>query len=84
MRVNKGAAIKTGSGIKLKILEVYCSIEAQIVLIRDQGPKWKRQPASRPAIEFGRDAIELIFKIKIEIEDLIEQITNWRLIWILT
>jgi hypothetical protein len=84
MRVNKGAAIKTGSGVKLKILEVYCSIEGQIVLIRDQGPKWKRRPASRPVIEFGRDAIELIFKIKIAIEDLIEQITNWRLIWILT
>jgi len=25
--------------------------------------------------------IELIFKIKIAIEDLIEQITNWGLIW---
>jgi len=34
------------------------------------------QPTSRPTIEFGRDAIELILKIKIAIKDLIEQITN--------
>jgi hypothetical protein len=60
----------------LKKLEVYCSIEGQIALIQDQRPIWKRRPTSRPAIEFGRDAIELIFKIKIAIEDLIEQITN--------
>jgi hypothetical protein len=31
---------------------------------------------SGPTIEFVRAAIELIFKIKIAIEDLIEQITN--------
>jgi hypothetical protein len=60
----------------LKKLEVYCSIEGQIALIRDQGPIWKRRPTSRLAIEFGRDAIELIFKIKIAIEDLIEKIKN--------
>jgi hypothetical protein len=29
-RVNTGAVIKTGSGVKLKKLEVYCSIEGQI------------------------------------------------------
>jgi hypothetical protein len=29
-RVNRGAVIKTGSGAKLKKLEVYCSIEGQI------------------------------------------------------
>jgi hypothetical protein len=60
----------------LKKLEVFCSIEGQIALIRDQRPIWKRRSTLRPAIEFGRDAIELIFKIKIAIEDLIEQITN--------
>jgi hypothetical protein len=60
----------------LKKLEFYYSIKGQIVLIRDQRPIWKRRPTSRPTIEFGRDAIELIFKIKIAIEDLIEQITN--------
>jgi len=60
----------------LKKLEVYCSIEGQIALIRDQGPIWKKLPTSRPTIEFGRDAIELIFKIKIAIKDSIEQITN--------
>jgi hypothetical protein len=60
----------------LKTLEVYCSIEGQIALIRDQGPIWRRRPTSRQAIEFGRDAIELIFKIKIAIQDLIEQIIN--------
>jgi hypothetical protein len=60
----------------LKKLEVYFSIEGQIALIRDQGPIWKMRPTSRPTIEFGRDAIELIFKIKIAIEDLIGKITN--------
>jgi hypothetical protein len=30
---------------------------------------WKRRPTSGPAIEFGRDVVELIFKIKIAIED---------------
>jgi hypothetical protein len=29
-RVNRGAVIKTKSGVKLKKLEVYCSIESQI------------------------------------------------------
>jgi len=29
-RVNRGAVIKTGSEVKLKKLEVYCSIEGQI------------------------------------------------------
>jgi hypothetical protein len=72
------------SGAKLKKLEVYWSIEGQIVLIRDQGSIWKRRPTSRSTIEFGRDAIELIFKIKIPIEDSIEQITNWGLICTLT
>ena len=60
----------------MKKLEVYCSIKGQIALIRDQGPIWKRRLTSRPAIEFGRDAIELIFKNKIAIKDLIAQITN--------
>jgi hypothetical protein len=60
----------------LKKLEVYCLIEGQIALIRDQGPIWTRRPTSRPTIEFDRDAIELIFKIQIAIEDLIEQSTN--------
>jgi hypothetical protein len=53
----------------LKKLEVYCLIEGQIAQIQNQGPIWKRRPTSRPTIEFGRDAIELIFKIKIAIED---------------
>ena len=39
--------------------------------MRDQGLKWKRRPTSGSTIEFGRDAIELICKIKIAIEDLI-------------
>ena len=60
----------------MKKLEVYCSIEGQIALIQDQGSIWKRRPTSRPAIEFGRDVIELIFTITIAIEDAIEQITN--------
>jgi len=33
---------------------------------------WKRRPTSGSAIEFGKDAIELIFTIKIAIEDSIE------------
>jgi hypothetical protein len=37
---------------------------------------WKKQPTSGPTIEFGRDAIELIFTIKSATEDSIEQITN--------
>jgi hypothetical protein len=36
----------------------------------------KGGPTTGPRIEFGRDAIELIFKIIIAIEELIEQITN--------
>jgi len=36
----------------------------------------KRWPTSRLTFEFVRDAIELILKIKITIEDLIEQIKN--------
>jgi hypothetical protein len=60
----------------LKKLEVYYSIEGQIAQIRDQGSIWKKRPTSRPAIEFDKDAIKLIFKIKIAIEDSIEQITN--------
>jgi len=31
---------------------------------------WKRRPTLGPTIKFGRDAIELIFKIKIAFEDL--------------
>jgi len=69
--VNRGDAIKTGSGANLKKLEVYCSIEGQIAYIQDQGPKWKRRPTSRPMFEFDRDVIELIFTIKIAIEDTI-------------
>ena len=38
-RVNIGAIIKTGPGAQLKKLEVYFSIEGQIALIWDQGPK---------------------------------------------
>ena len=72
------------SGAKLKKLEVYCSIEGQIALIRDQGPKWKRQPTSGLLFEFDRDVIELIFTIKIAIEDSIEQITNWGPMWTLS
>jgi len=37
---------------------------------------WKIRSTSGPTIKFGRDAIELIFTIKIVIEDSIEQITN--------
>ena len=51
-------------------------MEGQIAPIRDLGPKWKRRPTSRPLFEFSRDVIELIFTIKIAIEDSIEQITN--------
>jgi hypothetical protein len=36
----------------------------------------KRWPTSELTFEFDRDAIELILKIKISIEDLIEQIEN--------
>jgi hypothetical protein len=50
------------SGAKLKKLEVYGSIEGQISQIQNQGLKWKRRPNSGPAIEYDRDAIELIFK----------------------
>jgi len=46
--------------------------------------KVKKTANFRFDIRFWRDAIELIFKIKIAIEDLIEQITNWGLIWKLT
>jgi hypothetical protein len=51
--------------VKLKKLKVYWSIEGQNTQIQIQWLKWKRRPTSRPTIEFGRDAIELIFKIKI-------------------
>jgi len=37
---------------------------------------WKKRPPLGLAIEFGRVAIELIFTMKIAIEDSIEQITN--------
>ena len=45
---------------------------------------WKKRPTSGLAIEFCRDAIELIFTIKIAIADSIEQITNWGPMWTLT
>ena len=64
----------TESGAKLKKLKVYWSIESQNPQIQTKGLKWKRQINLGLMIEFGRDAIELIFKIKIAIENLIEQI----------
>jgi hypothetical protein len=48
------------SGVKLKKLEVYGSIEGQIAQIQNQRLKWKRWPTLGLAIEFGMDAIELI------------------------
>jgi len=50
------------SGVKLKKLEVYGSIEGQIAQIQNQRLKWKRWPTLGLAIEFGMDAIELILK----------------------
>jgi len=44
-------------------------MEGSIAQIQDQEPFWKRQLTSRPTIEFDRDAIALIFKVKIAIED---------------
>jgi hypothetical protein len=64
------------SGATLNKLKVYWSIDSQIAYIRDQGLKWKRRSTSGPTLKFDRDAIELILKIKIAIEDLIEQIIN--------
>jgi hypothetical protein len=71
----------TESGAKLKKLKVCWSIKDQNAQIQNQGLKWKRWPISRLTFKFGRDATELILKIKIAIEDLIEQIKNWGLIW---
>jgi hypothetical protein len=66
----------TKSGAKLKKLEVCWSIEGQNAQIQNQEPKWKEQSTLGLAFEFGRDVIELILKIKISIEGLIEQIQN--------
>jgi hypothetical protein len=74
-RVNRGARL-TESEAKVKKLKVCWSIECQNAQIQNQGLKWKRRPTSGSTLEFDRDAIELIFKIKITIEDLIEEITN--------
>jgi hypothetical protein len=57
---------------KLKKLEVCWPIEGQEAQIQNQEPKWKREPTLGLVIEFGKDAIELILKNKIPIEDLIE------------
>ena len=72
--INIGAAID--SGVKLKKLEVCWLIEGQNIQIQNHGAKWKRQPTSGLAFEFGKDAIELILKMKISIDDWIEQINN--------
>jgi hypothetical protein len=65
----------------LKKLEVCLSIEGQNAQIQNQGSKWKGWATSGLTFEFGKDAIKLILKIKISIEDLIEQIENQGLIW---
>jgi hypothetical protein len=62
----------TESGAKLKKWEVWWLIKGQNAQIQNQVSKWKRWPKSGLTLEFGRDAIELILKIKIVIEDLIE------------
>jgi hypothetical protein len=66
----------TKSGAKLKKLKVFWSIECQNAQIQNQEPEWKEQSTSGLAFECGRDVIELILKIKISIEGLIEQIKN--------
>jgi hypothetical protein len=66
----------TKSGAKLKKLKVCWSIESQNTQIQNQELKWKEQWTSGLAFEFDRDVIELILKIKISIEGLIEQIEN--------
>jgi len=79
-QIGKGALLLglelTKSVAKLKKLKVCWLIEVQNAQIQKQGPKWKTQPTLGLAFEFGRDAIELILKIKISIEGLIEQIKN--------
>jgi hypothetical protein len=59
-------------------LKVCWSIEGQNIQIQNQGSKWNRLPTLGLMFEFGKDAIELILKINISIEDLIE---IWGLIW---
>jgi hypothetical protein len=54
-------------------MKVYWSIEGQNTEIQNQGLKWKEGPTSGSMLEFGRDAIVLIFKIKIAIEILAMQ-----------
>ena len=65
----------TESGAKLKKLKVCWSIEDQNTQIQNHELKWKRRPTLGLAFEFGKDVIELILKIKISIEDWIEQTT---------
>jgi len=62
------------SGVKLKKLEVCWSIEGQNAYIQNQRSKGKKRPTSGLTFGFGRDAIELVFKIKILNEDLFG---NW-------
>jgi hypothetical protein len=62
----------TESVVKLKKLKVYWLIEGQNAQIQIQELKWKRRSTSRPTIEFGKNAIKLILKIKIY---------NWELDW---
>jgi len=59
-------------GSNLKKIEVSLLIKGQNAQIQNQWSKWKRQPTSELTIGFGKDAIDLIIKIKISIAYLIE------------
>jgi len=88
---NQGPNWKRHVNIKVEIDRIRSQIEEIESLLNNWGSKCtnskpmtkikKRRPTSGLTIEFDRDAIELIVKIKILIEDWIAQIKHWGLIW---